>query len=53
MTKKHFECAAKLIKESKHTKKEKDLLINFVIDLFLNFNGKFDTQRFRKACSND
>jgi hypothetical protein len=49
MTKKHFEAAARLVCGYREPVL-RDVLTDVLVDLFRQFNGRFDVERFRAAC---
>ena len=50
MTKKHFEAAAKIVKEMNCSEYERALIADCFVDLFQQFNPNFDKEKFLKAC---
>lgn len=52
MTKKHFEWAAAYVRDIARvlTAKERDAIVRTLVDLFGEFNPRFDESRFRAAC---
>jgi hypothetical protein len=49
MTKKHFEYAAQAV-QLYQTEADRDILVNFLVQLFARFAPSFDNGRFRRAC---
>lgn len=50
MTKKHFQAAAELVKFLDVSPAEKMLVAQSMVELFRQFNGRFDQGRFLQAC---
>lgn len=50
MTKKHFEYAANMVKNSKASERDKYVMADAFVELFMEFNDRFDKERFLKAC---
>ena len=49
MSKKHFEAAAALVRRY-HDRVLAEVLMDVFVELFREFNPRFDTERFRAAC---
>lgn len=52
MIKKHFEWAAAYLRDCRSilTEGERAMIVRTLVDLFSEFNPRFDTDRFRAAC---
>lgn len=50
MTKKHFEYAARIIRESDQSQTQRLYAASVIIELAETFNPRFDRDRFLKAC---
>lgn len=51
MSKKHFEAAARYVREYQHWGPgEREVVVEAFVAVFRQFNDRFDVSRFRQAC---